>query len=121
LVVDDEPLMRSALVRGLSADFDVVLAANAHEALSMLGRDRSYDVVLCDVMMAGLGGLELYERVKETAAELAPRMVFLTGGAWDPAIRARLEALPNERLLKPVSLLELREVIHRCVAARASS
>jgi hypothetical protein len=48
-------------------------------------------------------------------------MVFLTGGAWDPAIRARLEALPNERLLKPVSLLELREVIHRCVAARASS
>lgn len=121
LVIDDEPLMRSALVRGLSADFDVVLAADGTEALSMMGRDRSYDVVLCDVMMSGLGGLELHERVRETAPELAPRMVFLTGGAWDPATRARLEALPNERLLKPVSLLELREVIHRCVTARHGS
>jgi CheY-like chemotaxis protein len=64
-------------------------------------------------MMAGLNGLELLDAVRAKLPAMAERIVFITGGAWDPELRARLEALPNERLEKPVSLLALREVIRR--------
>ncbi len=115
LVIDDEPLMRSALQRGLGADHDVVLAAGGHEALGMMQRDARWHVVLCDVMMGSMSGLELLERVREQVPHLAERVVFLTGGAYDPELRRRLEALPHERLEKPVSLLALRDVIRRRV------
>ncbi len=115
LVIDDEPLMRSALLRGLTADHDVAQAADGVEAVVMLDRDRRWDVVLCDVMMSGLNGLDVLERVTRFDPDLARRFVFITGGAWDPEVQRRLQALPNQRVEKPVSLLELREVIARCV------
>ena len=67
LVVDDEPLTRAALTALLSQRSDVEhfsAVEDAHQALAAL-RDRSFDVLLLDIHMPGLSGLDLIESLSE--------------------------------------------------------
>ena len=81
LVVDDEPALGPA-VRGLFAgEHDVVVAVSGREALARLVDDPDFDVILCDLMMHDLTGMDLFEELKAIRPELAERFVFMTGGA----------------------------------------
>jgi DNA-binding LytR/AlgR family response regulator len=80
LVVDDEPVSRTALANALSARSDVdsfELASDAGEALDKLGRN-SYDLLLLDINMPELSGIEFVDQLKQSDRPL-PSIVFVTG------------------------------------------
>jgi CheY-like chemotaxis protein len=120
LVVDDEPLIGQAVRRSLQREHEVLPLSSAREALDMLLRGEPFDVILCDLMMPELSGMELYEEVSRRAPELARRFVFLTGGAFTPRARAFLERVSAPRLEKPFSPHEFRELVRRMLAGEPS-
>jgi len=113
LVVDDEPLVSRALARMLDAEGEVVEANRAREALDRIRSGERFDVILCDLMMPDLSGMELHAAIRALDPALADRMVFVTGGAFTEAARTFLERIPNARLEKPVDRAALREALLR--------
>jgi len=96
LVVDDEPLVARALQRALRAH-DVTVALGGREALDVLRAD-AFDVIVCDLMMPGVSGIDLYEQLP---GELRRRFVFATGGAFNQRAQQFLAEVPNQRIDKP--------------------
>ena len=117
LVVDDEPLVAKALQLGLSGEFDVDITTSADEALALLTAGQAYETILCDVMMPGMTGVELRDRIASFSPEQAARIVFITGGLLLPHVRQWLDRVPNTCLEKPLDLDGLRELIRRRVRA----
>ncbi|HET7825157.1 MAG TPA: ATP-binding protein [Anaeromyxobacter sp.] len=117
LVVDDEPLVGRAIARLLSPPHEVVTRASARDAAELLREDPRFDVVLCDLMMPGMTGMDLHASLQESAPDVAARMVFLTGGAFTEAARAFLDRVPNACLAKPVDKGSLRDVVAQAVRA----
>jgi ligand-binding sensor domain-containing protein/signal transduction histidine kinase/CheY-like chemotaxis protein len=117
LVVDDDPLVSSALRRTLSREHDVEVVVSSRRALEMLSSpEGSYDVILCDLMMPEMTGMELHAQLEAAVPETARRMVFVTGGAYTPAAMSFLERVPNPRLEKPFEPEKLRERVREWVA-----
>ena len=97
LLVDDDPAVARAISRLLS-DMDVSIANGGKEALQQLALGTELDCVLCDVMMPGVSGQDVYEAVAVTWPALLPKLIFLTGGATIPEVAAFLR-LPGIRYL----------------------
>jgi CheY-like chemotaxis protein len=115
LVIDDELLVAQSLRLVLSAEFDVAVTTQPREALAWIASGESYDVILCDVMMPELNGVQLRERIAALDSEQAARVVFITGGLLLPEVRLLLDRVPNTCLEKPLDLDGLRELIRRRV------
>ncbi len=111
LVVDDEPKVLAMLDRALSRRHDVTLASDGSEALTLITRGRRFDLVLCDLMMPKMTGMELFERVEELAPEQASSFVFLSGGAVTERGAAFLDKHAARRLDKPFQLRDLDAMI----------
>lgn len=115
-----------ALTHLLSETFDVQGTTDARAALRRLLAGERYDLVLSDVTMAPLGGLDLRDALDAADPEAAARIVFMTGGVADPAVRRRLAEMPNPCVSKPVTREEVAELVRRLAplagnSARASS
>jgi len=110
LIVDDEPLARTALVNILTARHDIEVVDTAEdgvEALSKLDR-LAYDVLLLDINMPELSGLELVDRLRRVERDV-PSVVFVT--AHDEyAIRA-FEKRAVDYVLKPFSSERIGEAL----------
>ncbi|MBN1607443.1 MAG: response regulator, partial [Polyangiaceae bacterium] len=117
LLVDDEEGIRTTLTRLLRRDHDVLTASSGIEAQSLLQRDRDFDVILCDLMMPEMSGMDLHAWLAETAPSLARRVVFITGGAFTPRASEYLAQAGNLRLEKPFDAARLRTLVSRLVAA----
>jgi CheY-like chemotaxis protein len=111
LVVDDEPRVLTMLDRVLSRRHDVTLASDGSEALALIKQGRRFDLVLCDLMMPIMTGMELFERVEELDAEQAGVFVFLSGGAVTQRGEAFLEKHAARRFDKPFQLRDLDAMI----------
>jgi len=112
LVVDDEEPLAQAMKKYLSIDHDVTAVFSAQAALDLVQAGRRYDVVLCDLMMPQITGMQLYADVVTLDPEQAERMVFLTGGAFTASAREFLDSTQNRRLEKPFDLKELRKLVN---------
>jgi DNA-binding NtrC family response regulator len=111
LVIDDEELLAQMLHRVLSEEFDVTTTSEPAQALDWLASGDWFDVILCDVMMPSMNGVELRNRVDMVRPDLAARIVFMTAGS--PWAYRLLETVPNTVIEKPVELEVLRELIRR--------
>lgn len=111
LVVDDEPLILRSVSRLLRDQHDVEIAANGREALERIRDDGPFDLVVCDLMMPIMTGMELHAAVRAFDPEAARRFVFLTGGAFTEAARRFLGTIDNPTLDKPVQPNLLRSVV----------
>jgi signal transduction histidine kinase len=111
LVVDDDARVLAMLDRLLSRRHDVTLIPTGAEALSLITAGRRFDLVLCDVMMPELTGMELFERVQAIAPDQASGFVFLSGGAVTEREAAFLEEHAGQRFDKPFQLRDLEEMI----------
>jgi CheY-like chemotaxis protein len=118
LIVDDESRIVDVLRRLLSDEFEVTTTTRPAQALELLTSGTWFDVVLCDVNMPTMNGIELRNRLHATHPEQAGRIVFVTGEVqWNNPI---LESVPNTILGKPFDVAALRDFIRRRVpAARA--
>ncbi|HEX7476663.1 MAG TPA: PAS domain S-box protein [Polyangiales bacterium] len=110
LIVDDDPAVGRALGRILQGH-NVTVVASAQAALSLLAAGQDFDVILSDLMMPGMSGMELYEELARRHPELAARVVFLTGGAFTPAANSFLDRVGNARMEKPFDPVEMRNLI----------
>lgn len=100
LIIDDERALTRALRRVLNRH-EVTIANDGAAGLQRLERDASFDVVLCDLMMPGLPGAQLYEEACRVRPELRSRFVFMTGGAVTPSSKEFLKSIDASVLWKP--------------------
>ena len=115
LVVDDDALIVTALRRALGSLHDVQTFTSAEEALRVLEAGLHCDLILCDLMMPVMTGVDFYEALARLRPEMAERVVFMTGGAFSVRARQALDNLPNERFEKPFTVPELRALVARRV------
>jgi CheY-like chemotaxis protein len=106
LVIDDDPIVTRMLSRVLS-DHAVEVTHTGAAALESLSH-RSFDLILCDLTMPGMSGMQLYEAIRVVSVELADRVVFMTGGAYTAESHQFLAKLPNSWIEKPFDLSQLR-------------
>jgi signal transduction histidine kinase len=111
LVIDDEPLLHSALRRLLLPDHDVEAHADARRALDRLRAGERFDAILCDLMMPGMDGIGFHEALVEIAPEQAARLVFMTGGAHTERTRRFLDSERRPVLEKPIDPDRLRRIV----------
>ncbi len=119
LIVDDEPLILRSLGRVLSRFHDVDLVASGREGLSRIRSGGHYDLIVCDLMMPELTGMDFHATLQREAPESADRVVFLTGGAFTERARGYLETVQNPTLEKPVQPDLLRALLDKMLRARA--
>jgi PAS domain S-box-containing protein len=116
LIVDDEISLARTLKALLQNEHDVVLATSGAGALEALAKDAwAFDVIMCDLMMPGMSGMELYERVKGSHPGLEERMVFMTGGVSIERAREFLASRANLTFEKPFDFDHLRRALRRLV------
>ena len=96
-------------------------ADSLRDALARLAEDREFDVLLCDLMMPGVSGIDFYEYLQREAPDQLPRVIFLSCGAFTPRAQAFLDRVPNPHVEKPFELDELRDVIPRTLASTPSA
>lgn len=111
LVVDDEPMILSSMKRTLSEMHDVEAVNGGQQAIHRLQQGARFDVILCDLMMPGITGMEVYGHVCAVSPEQARRMVFVTGGAFTAEAQAFLEQLGNPIVEKPVDIDRVNALI----------
>jgi EAL domain-containing protein (putative c-di-GMP-specific phosphodiesterase class I) len=111
LLVDDEPAIARAYARTLGTAGFVVETATDGRAAAAAARGRSFDVIVSDIAMPEMNGLELLRAVREH--DLDVPFVLMTGGpAVDSAVRA-VEYGALRYLIKPIDPAELEEVVSR--------
>ncbi len=112
LVVDDEPLITRTVQRALSKDHDIVALSSAEDALAHISSGERFDVILCDLMMPQMTGMDLHSELLRIAKDQAARMIFLTGGAFTPRARAFIDETRNKLIEKPFDAIHLRAIIN---------
>jgi len=117
LVVDDEEGIRRAIGKFLrTRGFDVVTAESGDEALAQLGQ-QGFVLMLCDVRMPGLSGVEVVPRALQMDSELAIMMLTAVNDA--PTATESLSRGAMDYLMKPVELADLEVAIERALHKRA--
>ena len=117
LVVDDEESIRRAIGKFLKTrGFDVVTAESGDEALFQLGQ-QGFVLMLCDVRMPGLSGVDVVPRALQLDSELAIMMLTAVNDA--PTATESLSQGAMDYLMKPVELADLEVAIERALHKRA--
>src|SRR5271165_6098512 len=111
LIVEDEAKMRRLLELNLGEDgFSTLSAGDAEAGLKLL-REDSVDLVVTDLKLPGMNGLEFLQAIKRQNAAL-PVVVMTAFGTVETAVEA-MKAGASDYVLKPFSLTEMRMVIHK--------
>ncbi|WP_394823701.1 ATP-binding protein [Pendulispora albinea] len=117
LIVDDEPLVCSSLQRSLKRDYEVTAVQSARTALDLISSGGPFDLVLCDLMMPEMSGMDLYEELHRRFPAQCAKLIFFTGGASSTGAREFLERVPNPRLEKPADIGRIRELLRERIAS----
>jgi DNA-binding NtrC family response regulator len=119
LIVDDELIMRESLAGWLVRDgHHVETVASGEKALAAIGVTR-FDILLIDIKMEGMNGLEVLRRIKETDPDTAVVMITAYG-----SIPSAIEAMKNgayDYLLKPFDPNELGVIIEKIIEHQAQA
>jgi len=119
LIIDDEAPLRVVMQRLLVAH-EVVSASSGKDALEILEHDRAFDLILCDLMMPGVTGMDVHHWLVEHDPVLAARVVFVTGGAFGPVAADYLNETGNLKLEKPFGTDEFRDLVSGRIRAAKS-
>lgn len=113
LIVDDDKLTCETLKRALSEEYTVYSASNGQDALDIIEKGEPVDVVLSDLMMTGLTGLDILGRIN--ALHDKPVVILITGqGTIDTAVQA-MKLGAYDYLIKPIHLDRLSLLIEKAI------
>ena len=118
LVVDDEIAIGRTLAIALADEFEVATVTSGRAALAILAGEPRFDVVLCDLMMPDVSGMDVHERIARERPELAKRFVFVTGGAFTERARRFVDEVGLPVIEKPFDLTKLPALLRERAAAR---
>lgn len=118
LIVDDDPMVRRLLARHFQKKYEVVSeAADAEQALVVFGeRSAWYDVVVTDVHLPGMTGVDMATRIREIRHDQP--IVFVTGDVDAQLAKRALEGGSAGYLLKPFEFFELDAAIALALSAQ---
>ncbi|MCP3136988.1 ATP-binding protein [Pyxidicoccus xibeiensis] len=111
LVIDDEPPVGRSLARIIGPQHKVTVAGSGEAALAALTSGVSFDAVFCDLMMPGISGMDVYERMREASPDVARRFIFITGGSYTTRARQFLERVPNRQIEKPFDVALIHQYL----------
>ena len=109
LIIDDEEQVLRYLSASLS-HHDVNTQTRGHEAIEAIAEDE-FDIIVCDLMMPEMTGMEVHAELKDRHPAAADRMLFMTGGVFVEEAKDFLGALPGRWIEKPVRNGELESRI----------
>jgi DNA-binding response OmpR family regulator len=118
LVVDDEPIIRELLRQVLEGEFEVLAAPDGPTALGLL-RSHRVDLILLDVLLPGMSGVEVLERVR--AIRPKTPAILISGGATVPTAVTAMKLGAVDCLIKPFSNAELLARVRGVLAGRSSA
>lgn len=99
LIIDDDPHVTRVIALALR-QFEITIINHSPDALDVLAK-QDFDVVLCDLMMPKVTGIDIHRELTRSNPLLAQRMIFLTGGSFSPDTDAFLATVTNPCLRKP--------------------
>lgn len=111
LILDDEPMMVRAIKRLMAGEYAMTSPGTPADAVAEVRGGARFDVILCDLMMPFMSGIQFYDAIRAIDPEQARRIVFMTGGAYAPLVLEFLSSVANPRIDKPVGRLALRAAI----------
>lgn len=119
LIVDDDPLILPGFKRTLSdAGYEVTTADNGTKAIELI-KSRFFNLVLTDIVMEGLDGIHVLEKIKQISPKTS--VILITGyGAMDTAISA-VKNNASDYLLKPCKKKDLRNTVRRVLNEQKKS
>ncbi|HTV21469.1 MAG TPA: response regulator [Polyangiaceae bacterium] len=117
LVVDDDPHVLGVLLRMLGKKHDVVTADSARAALDLMRTQPEFDVIICDLIMPDINGFVFHSEVEARSADLASRIIFLSGGAATEQETDFFSRVPNRLMQKPPVAADLLLAIERQLVA----
>ena len=125
LVVDDEPMVASALCRLLRSRGYAAESAPDGRSGAELALTGRFDAIVCDLMMPGFSGVDLHDELESERPELLDRLLFLSGGAFSPREQAFVEQARRTVLAKPWSsdgiVAAIGAIVERTVTGRTSA
>lgn len=112
LFVDDDPLVLAGYRREVELeDVELTFTQSGHEALGAILSLNPPDVLVCDIMLRDIGGIDIYRRAMDHDSSWKHRFVFVTGAASIPHVAAFLKDVESRVLFKPVDPRRLRAAI----------
>jgi CheY-like chemotaxis protein len=112
-MIDDEPLILKSYGRNLQRRFghDVVTAIGGAAGLADLENDSEFDLIICDLSMPGISGIDVHRTLCDHHPELANRFIFLTGGNASEMAENYLASNGIPVLTKPVSEVDFEKAL----------
>jgi len=110
LVIDDEPQILRAIGRALKV-YQLTTAETGQRAIDILSEGQDFDLILCDLIMREISGIEVYQWVLDNRPELLDRLIFVTAGTFTDELRNFLAVVPNPILNKPFDTKTLRWMV----------
>lgn len=118
LVIDDEPRIGQSTRRVLEPKYEVDVCLSAEDALTRLLEGGGYDVLLCDLHMPGMTGMDFHRELSERLPHLADRVLYFSGGAFTQASQDFVAGMQERVLEKPIRPEMLEKAIASVLAAR---
>jgi CheY-like chemotaxis protein len=94
------------------------VVTRARDALSRIHGGARFDVILCDLLMPEMTGMDLHDELVLTAPDQAEAMVFVTGGAFTPRAREFLAEMASRCIEKPFDTAALRAAVAERIRLR---
>jgi len=113
LVVDDEPTILAFLKKVLGGEgYDVETVSSGGEALKRIGSGE-YSLILSDIKLPGLSGIELYDEIGKVAPSLQKRVIFITGDVIAADTEEFLNRAKAPYVTKPFDIAGLKKEVSR--------
>ncbi len=119
LLIDDEPAVLRGLARVLKGH-EILTSVGGRECIDVY-KSGSFDIVFCDVMMPGFSGMDFVQELEKLGPEHVRRVVLMTGGVVNDAIRDFLEKAGVDCVSKPFETSQLRKLIRKHLAPSATA
>ena len=113
LVVDDEPLVTQFVSKVLTGEGHIVDSVNRAEDALELVNAKKYRIILLDIKMPGMSGIELYKRLQKMSPSLARKVVFVTGDVMGARTTAFLAKSKLPYITKPFDARQLNSTLDR--------
>jgi two-component system NtrC family sensor kinase len=111
LVIDDDVLVARTMVRLLKGHQVETVTSGQAALARLLSEDPGIDLVLCDLMMPDMSGMELFEKIEQSKPALAERFVFISGGGVNERSRQFIESHRERVLPKPIDTRAITRVL----------